>query len=382
MAVAAPAQTQRSWRDGEGRHWRSGLATDSDRSRFDAFVWDSPRGNPLQLWSWGEVKAGDAWAPLRVFVEREGRMLAACSIVEKALARSPGLRGGSATRPPGVVLPRFWLAHRGPVVDPTDPEVVPHLWAALRALAPHHGALCLRCDPEWPEAEGRLLRTNGLRPLAPRKDWYLGAMQPLRVWRISLQGGPDGVLSRMESHTRYDIRRSERKGTTIREGRLEDLPAFYALERANARRKSFALRSPEFFTRLWRAWNGPRAPGRVFVAEVSGRFAGAAWFVVCGRGCWGQFVAADHALRRHLPTVALYWAAIRWAISRGCTFCDFGGIGHREDPADGLWAFKKGFGPGDTRFCGEHDLVFQPLAYQAFRLAEEGRWAWYAHRGG
>lgn len=62
-------------------------------------------------------------------------------------------------------------------------------------------------------------------------------------------------------------------------------------------------------------------------------------------------------------------------MERGCRFCDFGGIGHIPDSSDGLWAFKKGFGPGDTRFVGEWDLIFRPTAYRMFRLAESGRWA-------
>ena len=108
---------------------------------------------------------------------------------------------------------------------------------------------------------------------------------------------------------------------------------------------------------------------------------GGAWFVRCGEGCWGQFAAADLAYRRLLPTVAVYWAGIRWAVASGCRFCDFGGIGHAPDARDGLWAFKKGFGPGDTRFCGEFDLAFAPTGYRAFRIAEEARWAWYGRRG-
>ncbi len=366
--MAGTEAVLRSWRDGEGGVWRAILAGARDQARYDAFIRDAPRGNPLQLWSWGDVKRGDGWTPLRLMVERDGRVVAACALVEKPVMRSLALR--------------LWLAHRGPVVDPGDARTAERLWEGLRLLANARGAVGLRCDPEWPPEEARLLRAAGLVPLPPRPDWYLGGLQPLRVWRISLHGGADAVLARMEPHTRYDIRRAERKGTTVREGGQQDVARLHALERAIARRKSFALRSPEFFDRLWAAWNGPGGPGRLFVAEVGGRFAGAAWFVRCGRGCWGQFAAADHALRGALPTVALYWAAIRWAIAEGCTFCDFGGIGHIVDPRDGLWAFKKGFGPGDTRFCGEHDLVFQPAAYRAFRVAEEGRWAWYARRGG
>lgn len=362
MGAAGPgaAQPIRTWRSGDGAIWRALLAGPAERERHDAFVRSSPRGNPLQLWSFADVKRGDGWEPLRLLLERNGRTEAALSLVEKSLA------GGR----------RFWLAHRGPVANPAGPET-PLLWEAVRALAATRSAFALRCDPEWPAAEGRLLQAAGFVHLPPRSGWYLGALQPLRTWRISLAGGVEAVLARCEPHTRYDVRRALRKGVVVRPGTAADLPAFHALQRAAATRKSFSLRSVDFFTRLWRAWEGD---GQLFIAEYGGTVVGGAWFVCCGGGCWGQFAAADLEYRRLLPTVALYWAGIRWALERGCTFCDLGGIGHIPDPQDGLWAFKKGFGPGDTRFGGEYDLPLAPAAYAAFRLAEEARWAWSARR--
>jgi len=343
----------RAWRGGDGSAWRAGLVEEEGRRAYDAFVRASPRGHPLQLWSWGEVKRADGWTPLRLAVEHDGGIAAAIGILEKPLSRATRLR--------------FWFAPRGPVAHPAGPAAA-RLWEAVGTLALSRGAVVLRCDPEWPPQEGRLLCAAGLLPLPPHAGWYLGALQPLRVWRISLQGGLDAVFSRFEPHTRQDVRRALKKGLRLREGTLADLPAFHALERAAAERK------------LWRAWN-EGGDGRLLLAEYEGRVVGGAWFLACGRGCWGQFAAADLAYRRLLPTVALYWAGLNWAVERRCAFCDFGGIGHRPDAADGLWAFKKGFGPGDTRFCGEHDLVFQPVAYRAFRLAEEARWAWYGRRG-
>lgn len=364
MATALDPPPLRTWRDGRGGVWRARLSEAHDRRRHDAFVRAHPRGHPLQLWSWGEVKRADGWTPLRVMLERNGAPVATVSLVEKPLAGHTG--------------PTLWMAHRGPVTDPSGDEA-PKLWEALRALASHRHAVALRIDPEWAPSEGALLRAAGLVALPPHRDWYLGAMEPLRSWRISLEGGAEAVFSRCEAHTRYDIRRSQRKGVMVRVAAAGELRAFYALERDAAQKKGFALRSDAFFERLWRAWNEP-GDGRLHVAEYDGRIVGGAWWVHCGQGCWGQFAAADYTYRHLLPTVALYWAGIRWAIGRGCRFCDFGGIGHIEDARDGLWAFKKGFGPGDTRFTGVWDLVFQPILYRAFRLAEQGRWAWLGRR--
>lgn len=342
--------------------WRLCVASAEERARYDAFVDGHTRGHPLQLWSWGEVKRGDGWTPLRLILERAGQAEAALSVVERRL---PGGLG-------------FWWAHRGPVVEPMSLAAAA-LWPRLRRLAAARAVVAVRLDPEWSLPEAAHLAGPGWRRLPVRAGWYAGALEPLRVWRISLAGGLDGVVERFEPHTRRDVRLALRRAVTIRPAAAADLPAFYALEYATSRRKGFALRSLEFFERLWRAWN-EEGRGELFLAEHEGRVVGGAWWLFCGRGAWGEFVATDPRARRQLPAVALYWHGIRRAHERGAAFLDFGGIGHREDPSDGLWSFKKGFGPGDTRFVGDIDLVVRPAAYRAFRFAEELRWAWCGAR--
>jgi len=336
------------------------LATEADRDRFDAFVHDHPRGHPLQLWSWPEVKRADGWGAVRMLVEEGDRIAAAVSIVERRLP------GGTA----------LWLAHRGPVAEP-GADATRTLEAFVRAHGRARGVVALRCDPEWPVTDGERLAAAGWRHLPVRQRWPSGALEPVRVWRISLEGGEGAVWGRFDAGTRSCIRRAERKGVTVRPGTSRDVAPFYALERSTGRRKGFPVRSLAFFERLWRAWN-EAGDAYLAVAEYDGRLIAGAWWVRCGQGTWGQFAAMDRAYRHLQPSEAVYWAGIRWAIGRGCTFCDFGGIDHRRD--DGVWAFKKGFGPGDTRFGGEYDLVVRPLAYPAFRLAEEARLAWHDRR--
>jgi peptidoglycan pentaglycine glycine transferase (the first glycine) len=344
--------------------WRLRPVAAEERSVYDELVEGHSRGHPLQLWSWGEVKQRDGWTPLRFVLECEGSVAGAVSVVERRLP------GGAA----------FWWAHRGPVVEPQG-RAAPALFANLRRAAAARGAVGVRLDPEWSEADAARLVGPGVARVPVRQAWYGGAMQPVRVWRISLGGGEGAVWQRFEARTRRDVRLAERRGVTVRVGRHEDLAAFYALEHAIARRKHFAVRSFEFFERLWQAWN-LEGRGELLVAEDGGgRVVGGVWWLRCGHGAWGQFAATDPSARHLLPAVALYWAGIRHAIERDCAFFDFGGIGHRADADDGLRAFKKGFGPGDTRFVGEIDLVARPAAYLAFRVAEDLRWAWYGQPG-
>ena len=119
------------------------------------------------------------------------------------------------------------------------------------------------CGREYVAAGGRARDPGGAPPLRP-----------------SLAGGLDAVLARCEAHTRYDVRRTLRRGVVVRAATRADLPAFWALERTAAARKAFAVRSPEFFDRLWNAWNGPGDGGRLLVGEYEGRVVREAWLAV------------------------------------------------------------------------------------------------------
>lgn len=343
--------------------WRLRVVDWPERQGYDAFVDGHARAHPLQLWSWGEVKRVDGWRPLRLFLEDATGPQAAISLVERRL-------------PSGHA---FWRAHRGPVVEPGS-AAASALWPRLWALARERGAVAVRMDPEWSEGEAQGLGFERLRRVPLRRDWPAGAMQPVRVWRIPLEGGIEGASARLSAAKRRDVRLALRRGTRVRTGRREDLAAFHALELSTGQRKGFPVRSLEFFDRLWQAWN-EEGRAALEVVEHEGRVVGGAWWVFAGPGAWGEFVATDPAARALMPAVALYWSGIQLAVERGARFLNFGGIGHRDDLPDGVRAFKSGFGPGDTRWTGEIDLVAESALYRAFRLAEDVRWAWYGPAG-
>lgn len=346
---------------GPGDSWRLREVPASERGLYDSFVESHTRGHPLQLWSWGEVKRADGWSPLRFLLEHQGVPRAAVSVVSRRLF-------GQAT---------FWLAHRGPVVHPHD-RAAGALWPCLKAAAAARRAVVLRLDPEWLETDATDLTAPEFARVPLRQTWPNGALQPVRVWRIPLEGGLDAVFGRFEARTRRDVRVSSRRGVLVRPGEHRDLPAFYALEAATGRRRGFPVRSREFFDRLWQAWNeGGR--GELHIAERNGQIVGGAWWLFCGQGAWGQFLATASEANAAMPAMALYWQGIRRAVERHSAFIDFGGIHHRDDVQDGLRGFKQGFGPGDTRFAGEFDLVVRPYAYRAFRAAEELRYGLIAN---
>ncbi|MGH7279472.1 MAG: hypothetical protein ACREJG_12405, partial [Candidatus Rokuibacteriota bacterium] len=93
----------------------------------------------------------------------------------------------------------------------------------------------------------------------------------------------------------------------------------------------------------------------------------------------------------HHVAPVLFWECLRRMKAAGCERLDFGGTGvqlppQKTDIGYGVYHFKAGLGATLESYAPFHDLVFRPLAYRTFRLAETRLlprlWARMARRPG
>ena len=94
----------------------------------------------------------------------------------------------------------------------------------------------------------------------------------------------------------------------------------------------------------------------------------------CGEREVYQTAATNEAGRAAYAAYGLLWRCIIEAKNAGARRFDFGGIpadlSRKDDPMQGPYHFKKGFGGSARRFVGAHDAVPSALAYRAYGLAE------------
>src|SRR5207249_2793942 len=94
----------------------------------------------------------------------------------------------------------------------------------------------------------------------------------------------------------------------------------------------------------------------------------------CGEREVYQTAATNAEGRSAYAAYALLWRCIIEAKTSGAKRFDFGGIpadlSRKDDPMQGPYHFKKGFGGAPRRFVGAHDAVANELAYRAYRLVE------------
>jgi lipid II:glycine glycyltransferase (peptidoglycan interpeptide bridge formation enzyme) len=304
---------------------------------WDAFLARTPGGTYAQTSSWAMAKLSAGFRARRFTINKGAVILGGAQMLYRPLPF-----GGAIGYVP-----------LGPVLSSDDPEIVDVAIANLHRIARQQNIFFLAVQPpRGRHAFARQLLSLGFSPA-------LLDLAPTASVIIDLSQSLDLILSRMRKTRRYDIRASERKGITIRDGRLEDLEAFYKLLLVTAKRQAFSTFDKSYLYEVWRRCSR-REHIKMFMAEFEGRAVSAALMMTFGdtvtywKGAW----SGEHGGR--YPNEALQWSAIQWAKSRGFRYYDFGGIdrdfaksslaGDTSKPRHSVGFYKLGFGGGIELF--------------------------------
>ncbi|MBI2908194.1 MAG: peptidoglycan bridge formation glycyltransferase FemA/FemB family protein [Chloroflexi bacterium] len=335
-----------------------------DPQRWDAFVEKSPHGSLLQSYAWGEFKGGYGWEPQRIGLESNGELVAGAQILYHAT-------------PLGSIA----YVPKGPVLDPEEPGLLDALLDAVHQHARRRGAVFLKLEPHVPIGEALL--TRRFRPSPP--------VQAKCTVVVDLSPDLQTVSARQKSKTRYNVGLAARRGVTVRQARIDELPVFSDLMQVTGERDVFHIRPLSYFQKLMETLGDKTA---LFLAAHEGEVL--AGILVSAFGEEGIYLygASSNAHRNLMPTYLLQWEAMKWAKAQGCRRYDLWGIpevpegegarsaereagdggqgsGAREtasgnaslEGAWGLFRFKTGFG-GEIVHCpGAFDYVYSRARY-------------------
>lgn len=336
--------------------WQTRVIDASEAERYDAYIAQAPKGNILQSYGWGQVKARTGWRPLYMVVEDGSRIVAAALFLKRSLPV-----GGKC----------ILYSPRGPVFDLNNFQLFDYFLDQVRWLGRQQRAILWKIDPDVPSSNHELtayLKSHGFRPAA--SDSGFEGTQPRYVFRLDISPSPDQLLASFHPKTRYNIRLSQRRGVTVRQDCTnQDLKTFYTILTETAERDGFLIRGASYFEAIWEEL-GSRDQARLFLAEYQDKpIAGALAFTI-GDKAWYIYGASLSQHRNVMPNHLVQWTVINWAKERGCVMYDFRGVpvadpGH---PLYGLYRFKKGFNGDYTEFVGEYDLVLSPAWYAMWQV--------------
>jgi|SRR6266404_514948 lipid II:glycine glycyltransferase (peptidoglycan interpeptide bridge formation enzyme) len=305
---------------------------EADLQEWHAFLARTPGGSYQQTSSWAITKWMEGFRSRRFTIKNDGVILGGAQLLYRPL-------------PIHGVLGYVPL---GPVLASDDPEVANLAVANLHNLAAEHHISYLAVQaPRWGQAFARKLQSLGFSPafldLAPNASVV-----------IDLSDSLDRILSRMRKTTRHEIRASQCRGITIRDGGLKDLDAVHKLLRATAMRQFLPTLEKNYLCEIWQRFSlGGNI--RLFIAEFEGRPVSAALTMAFGDTVtyWRNGWSGEQGTR--YPNEALQWAAILWAKSQGYRYYDFGGI-----PRD---LAKSGLAGESIRKPGKYAVGFYKLGF-------------------
>jgi peptidoglycan pentaglycine glycine transferase (the first glycine) len=336
---------------------------ESRRLEWNEFVASTPSFGLLQSYEWGELKERLGWKAVRLAVVRQGNIAAAAQMLIKPIARG---------------LLSIAYIPRGPLVDWEDRETVTCLLDALHLEARSHKAICMRIEPPLLNGsdQNSLLLSYGFRPAEHTN-------QPRCTMRVALPTDMEELLAALPSSTRYNIRKSQRKGVTVEVGTAEDLATFCQLMDVTSERSDFTVRSPDYYEKEWQTFS-QLGQARLVIARYKGMPIAAQMPFYFGPHAATFHAGSLNEYRNLKAGYLMMWAAMCWAREQGCCTFDLWGIPDEvgeltargesipEGKTEGLWGvyyYKRAFGGEVVYYVGAYDYVYTPVPYRTMEFA-------------
>jgi peptidoglycan pentaglycine glycine transferase (the first glycine) len=336
------------------------------RTKWDGWLRDSPGGgHVLQSYEWGEFKRRLGWNPIRLILEKDGKVVGVGQFLTY-----------NTTPVPGVLM----YCTKGPWLPWDDEEATRTFFEDVRRIASREGAHTVKIEPEVPEQnEGAkaLLGGTGFR-----KARYDLNLKSTLVVDLSLP--EEDLLAKMKGKTRYNVRLAARKGVEVVEPEFEEgWETFYEWMKATSERKEDYIlrRSRDYLFSVMQSMHDV-GQGHLFIAKHEGMPLAGMYIFTFGEKYWYMYGASSDKKRNLKPNYLLQWEVMRWAKRRGLTHYDMVGVPKPEElhESSSLWnvyKFKEGFGGEIADSLGCFDLPvkraraaawykFEPVYYRLY----------------
>ncbi len=259
------------------------------------------------------------------------------------------------------------------------------------AAGEHSGLAALEPAQEDHDAAGlhSQLQQLGWQPPTAEADFDAG--QPQFTTRIPLESADpqadpeedlerrvEAALSRMDSTSRRQTRKSTRSELSFSTTGAEQLDAWQVLYEETAQRDEFLLRPQEYFQRMFAALEGqPDSECTLHLAHWNDTLLAAAIYIRQGKAAWYAYGASSSQERKRYAPRGLQLQQLRQALRSDCTWYDLGGISPSLDPEHplaGLTRFKTTMGADPVQTHGEWDLPLNRPLSAAFKAYMTRRW--------
>jgi len=333
-----------------------------------------PDPHILQTWEWGQFKTATGWQTLpQTWQDAHGKTIAAALVLQRNLPI--GL---------GSLHPCVLYVPKGPLMDWSNAPLRRRVLDELQDLAKKQGAIFIKIDADvrlgiGPEDDSKVeeiaetlndpLGGEILSDLHER-NWRFSdeQIQFRNTVMLDVTPSEDEMLARMKQKSRYNVRLAQKKGVSVRQGTLSDLPLLYRMYAETSVRDGFVIRDQKYYGDLWGRFMqaGMATP---LIAEVEGEAVAAIVLFHFGKRAWYLHGMSRSVHREKMPNALIQWEAMRLAKALGCETYDLWGAPDVFNESDSMWGvylFKRGLGGYVVHTMGAYDLPINPLFYRLY----------------
>ncbi len=308
-----------------------------DKETWEQLVQHWPESNFLQSWNWGVFQQKMGKTVLALSFHRDQQYVAAALCVREAAKRGT-----------------YLTIAGGPLLNWNDEELVTVVMQELKKVALSQKCTFVRFRPqaiETTELLGKVKKTGCLpAPMHLTADLTL---------QLDLHQSEEELLAQMRKNTRYEVRRAEKLGITVRTSTdPAEIEPFYKQQLEVAQKHGFV---PFGYKFLMEQFSTFVADGQACLFHAyQGNDILASAFILCYHGEAVYHYGVSTPANAKLPgSYACQWAAIRWAKAQGATQYNFWGIapeGQLSHRFAGVSLFKRGFGGTEVQYLPAQDL--------------------------
>ncbi len=296
----------------------------SDKEQWDEYILEHG-GHPLQLWSWGQVKAGHGWKPERVFAYNDDEIVGAAQVLVRRLP---------------LPFRTFAYVPRGPLFNEEFKDEFLDKIATLVKRDHHSVALSIEPDVKsFDKPESWVHSTNHI----------LSAETIL----LDVSKSESDLLADMAKKTRQYIRKSGADVKIKQVKKREDIEACLAIYRQTAARAGFNLHNDQYYFDVFLQMQD-YSP--IFVAYENDVPISFLWLAISEETAYELYGGMTERGQELRANYALKWHAIKKVKEWGLSGYDFGGL-----VAGGVSNFKQGWSSEVTVFAGTFDKPLSPF---------------------
>ncbi len=307
------------------------MASESDRTHWDAYVFDNPHATVYQRWGWKDIiERAYGHRTFYLIAETESQRRAEMVGILPLVHLKHFLFGNYL-----VSMPYFDTG--GILAD--SPEIAGSLLIRAvdlgRSLKVSHVELRHTDESSKWIAFGSPLKSSiqpwsAVSPLVQTRSRKVGMT-------LALKSPSDQLMNSFKAKLRSQIKKPKKEGLVSKIGSLELLPDFYRVFRANMRDLGSPVHSKRFIQAVLEEYPEDARIAVIYKDEVPLASSMMVGFKDTLLNPWSS------SLRQHArlsPNMLLYWTMLEYGADRGFRFFEFG----RSTPGEGTHKFKAQWG--------------------------------------